>query len=128
MKILLLLLAVCGSAHAAPQAYHLSLQLSRAPFNRDLLFPDQTSWDYETRLRWDVGWGRWFSDNVVTGRTFNSRYRYVSWEFETGFRLINGLDAIWHHHSQHAIDLDRSKFPVIDSYGVRLTFLNRPKP
>jgi hypothetical protein len=114
-----------GLALNPPSASHLSLGLSRLPHQRDLLFPDQKYWQHELNLRWNVEWGRWFMDNDITGRTANGRFRYVGWEYETGFRILPGLDVFWHHHSQHAIDWDRPKFPVTDSYGIRITFLGR---
>ena len=125
-----LLLTLCwgGLIHAAPVAEHLSLGLSRLPHQRDMLFPDQKYWQHELNLKWNVGWGRWFWDNDITGRTANDRFRYVGWEYETGFRLFPGVDAIWHHHSQHAIDWEREKFPVSDSYGIRITFLGGDVP
>jgi hypothetical protein len=64
-------------------------------------------------------------DNNLTGRTYNSRFRYVGWEYETGFNILPGVDVVWHHHSQHAMDLDRDRFPVMDSYGIRLTFIEK---
>jgi len=99
-----LLLPLCwgGLIHAAPVAEHLSLGLSRLPHQRDLLFPDQKYWQHELNLKWNVGW-----------------------EYETGVRVVEGLDVIWHHHSQHTLDWERETFPVSDSYGIRITFLDK---
>lgn len=118
-----MLIFLTPALYAKPSATHLSLQVSRMPFQRDYFFPERTAWGHELQLRWDVGWSRWFMDNNITGRTFNSRFRYVSWEYETGVKVTPGFDVIWHHHSQHAMDEYRNNFPVLDSWGVRLTFI-----
>ena len=114
-------------AEAKPRATHLSLELSRMPHNRDFLFPGKEDWGHELQLRWSVDWWRWFADNNVTGRTADSRFRYVGWEYETGFHIVEGLDLVWHHHSQHAIDWYRERFPVVDAYGIRMTFIDEKR-
>lgn len=123
--LLTLLTASTSSLNAEPKVYHLALEASKIPFNRDFLFPETEKWDYQTRLLWGVGYDRWWMDNDITGRTYGSRFRYVAWEFTMGFRLLPGIDLIQYHKSQHAIDLDRDKFPVIDGYGIRITFVPR---
>lgn len=125
---LTLLTASASSLNAEPKVYHLALEASHIPHNRDFLFPEVTKWDYQARLLWDVGYGRFWMDNDITGRTYGSRFRYVAWEFTAGYRLAPGVDIIQYHKSQHAIDLDRKKFPVIDGYGIRLTFLQGKRP
>jgi len=121
------LLWVSTSARAEPKVYRLALEASHIPFNRDFLFPGIENWDYQIRLLWDVGYGRWWMDNDVTGRTQASRFRYVAWEFTTGIKLFDGIDIIQYHKSQHAIDWERKNFPVIDGYGLRVTFIDRPR-
>ena len=123
--ILLLMILFAGPALARPQTSYFAFEGTRIPFNRDFLFPNQEHWDYQVRLLWDVSWGRFWMGNDVTGRTYGSRFRYVSWEFTTGINLLPGLDIVHYHKSQHAIDWKRDKFPVIDGYGVRITFAER---
>ena len=120
MKKLYLLLLLSLPAQA--RVRDLSLDLKRMPFQRDFLFPDQTTWGYETRLNADVSLGVYFLDNRITGRTYDSRFRYVSWGFDHGIHVTPWLDLIHSHLSEHAIDLYRDKFPVRDSYGVRIRF------
>lgn len=128
MKILLyLVFLLAPSAFGAPQMDRLSLELARLPFNRDYFFPDQKYWGEEVRLQWDVSWGRWSAQNFTTGRTYDGRFRYVGWEFDNCFMLVPGLDLIWHHHSQHALDMARPQFPVLDAYGLKLTFIGETK-
>lgn len=113
----------CGRADA--KVSQLSLELKRMPFNRDFLFPDRTEWEFETSLLMDVSIGRWFMESDLTGRTAGSRYRYVGWQYTTGLRVAEWLDVIWDHHSEHAIDYERAKFPVRDGYGIRLNFVEK---
>lgn len=120
---LLFLLLLTSPAFSAPRVDHLSLSGTRLPFQRDYFFPGQQYWGHELQLDWNVGWGSLFSENTITARTYNDRFRYVGWEFNTGFNLTKGFDLLWHHHSQHALDEYRDKFPVSDSYGFRLTFI-----
>jgi len=124
MKFLLILL-VFFALEAQAKVTELTLDLKRMPFNLDYLFPDQTDWDYETRLNFSGEIGIFFMDNKVTGRTYDNRYHYVSWGFDMGFRVTDWLDVVHTHLSQHAIDIYREKFPVTDSYGARLNFLDK---
>jgi hypothetical protein len=120
MKKLYLLLLLSLPAQA--RVKELSLDLKRMPFQRDYLFPDRTNWGHEVRLNADGEIGRFFMNNQVTGRTYDSRFRYVSWGFDVGFHVFPWLDVVHSHLSEHAIDLYRDKFPVRDSYGIRLKF------
>jgi len=125
MKYVLALALLTTAAEA--KVRDLSLDLKRMPYNRDYLFPGQQYWGYETRLNADVDIGRFFMDNQITGRTFDSRYRYVSWGFDVGIRLTPWLDIVHSHLSQHAIDLYRETYPVVDSTGIRIRFTEDSK-
>ena len=125
MKYVLALALLTTAAEA--KVRDLSLDLKRMPYNRDYLFPGQQYWGYETRLNADVDIGRFFMDNQITGRTFDSRYRYVSWGFDVGIRLTPWLDIVHSHLSQHAIDLYHETYPVVDSTGIRIRFTEDSK-
>lgn len=118
-----LILVLLHTSIADAKVTRLSLGLKRMPFNADAMFPGHTKWEAETDLLWDVSLGRWFADNDVTGRTYGSRYRYVSWRFSTGVQIQPWLDLVWDHHSQHGVDLYIDRFSVKDAYGVRINFL-----
>jgi hypothetical protein len=118
-------LIMCQSAFAAPRTDYLSLKLMKMPYQRDYFYPEKTDWDYHLDLTWDVGWGRWFAENDIVGKTFNSRFRDVSWHFTHGFKIVDGLDLVHEHRSQHALDAEREEFPVADSYGIRIIFFER---
>ena len=118
-----LTLALLHASTADAKVTRLSLGLKRMPFNADAMFPGHTKWEAETDLLWDVSLGRWFAENDVTGRTYGSRYRYVSWRFSTGVQVTPWLDLVWDHHSQHGVDLYIDRFAVKDGYGIRLHFV-----
>lgn len=124
MKVLLILLALIA-CEAEAKVTEFTLDLKRMPFNRDYFFPERTDWDYETRLNFSGEIGVFFMDNTLTGRTYDSRYRYVSWGFDMGLRVTDWLDIVHTHLSQHAMDLYRESFPVNDSYGIRINFLEK---
>jgi hypothetical protein len=123
MKILLLILSLVIPCVAEAKVRELSLDLKRMPFQRDFLFPDRTNWGHEVSLIADMNIGRWFIDNKIIGRTYDSRFRYIAWDYDTGFNVLPWLDILWSHKSEHALDLYRDKFPVRDSYGIRLKFV-----
>ncbi len=53
--------------------------------------------------------------------------RHVGWEYELGTRVGPHLDAFWLHHSQHALDLNRTpgRFPLVNYFGVRFIMLEK---
>jgi hypothetical protein len=80
-----------------------------ADFNLNLRFAEYFRWD-----------NRFHMDGV------DSRLLHVGWEY----RLILDkypLQPFYYHHSQHALeDAPRGrKFPVEDSYGLRMVFWDR---
>ena len=125
MKLLLLLLLLPSLAQARVTQF--SLDLKRMPFQRDFMFPEQLNWGNEVKLTANGELGYYFQNNQVTGRTYNSRFRYVSWEFDHGFHLAPWLDLIHSHKSEHAMDRYLDKYPVRDSYGFRISFLEGGK-
>lgn len=120
MRYLLMLMLFSMTAKA--EIRELSLDLKRLPFQRDFMFPEQLNWGHEVRLNADVDLWRYFQDNQIIGRTYNDRFRYVSWKFDHGFHIFPWLDVVHSHQSEHAMDRYLDKFPVRDSYGIRLRF------
>jgi hypothetical protein len=120
-------LLLSGTALAEPQLDKLTMDIKRMPFQRDFFFPGQESWGYELRLNLDLRWGRFFWDNEIPARTYDSAFKYIGWKYDAGVRLIPGVDVVWSHFSQHALDEHRDRFPVTDSYGVRITWFERNK-
>lgn len=100
-----------------------NLELKRMPFQRDYFFKDQEDWGYEISLKLKYQKRSIFLESDITGQTFDSRFRNVWWDYTVGVKVTSEIDIVWDHRSQHALDLDRKKFPVRDSYGIRLNLL-----
>jgi hypothetical protein len=62
-----------------------------------------------------------------TGKT--GQFRLVGWNFKYGLRITSFLYAEYEHFSKHLLDAKYSqyRFPVEDSYGVRLYFYQKDK-
>lgn len=123
MKHLLLVLLLVASTTAKSEVRALNLEVKRLPFVRDNLFPDDKYWDYQLNLIWNVDVGPVFMENDIDTRTRNDRFRYVAWEYKLGVHLGQHVDVLWHHRSEHAMDIYRKQYPVRDSYGVRFKFM-----
>lgn len=123
MKRLATLLLLSNMAESRPQVDALSLDIKRLPFQRDYFFPEQKYWGYELLLQWDVSWNRFYLESNIPARTYNSRFRYVGWQYDMGYRLVPGVSLIWSHFSQHALDEYRYRYPISDSYGIRINFI-----
>lgn len=127
MKKALVLGMLASQAVAEPQVDKLQLYGGRMPFQRDYFYPKRTNWGYELELDWNTSWSRFIWENKIAAHTYNDRFRDVSWSYKVGFRVVKGLDVLWNHRSQHALDLPRPEFPVRDSFGVRITWGNKDK-
>ena len=99
------------------------LEAKRMPFQRDYFYPDSQHWQYHLDLLWDVRFWNFFWENDIAAKTAEERFRDVAWEYKVGVTILPQVDVLWHHRSQHALDYERDKFPVRDSYGVRINFL-----
>lgn len=54
----------------------------------------------------------------------SKEYREVGWEFEMGSRINRYFDVFYYHHSEHVLEQERSyKFPLEDSYGIRINLI-----
>ena len=124
-KLLVVLLLVPSIAKSEVRA--LNLELKRLPYVRDYFMPDAKYWDAQLNLNWNVGFGAFFWENSIDARTRHSRFRYVAWEYKTGFDLTKHVALVWHHRSEHAMDIYSYKYPVRDSYGVRINFMGGEK-
>lgn len=52
--------------------------------------------------------------------------RHGGWEYWLGLRVHPNIHLVKHHHSEHTFDREtKPRFPVEDSYGVRVYF--KPK-
>lgn len=56
-------------------------------------------------------------------RMDQSQVRHVGWEYTMGAKVTDWFHIIKYHHSQHCTECVRpERFPVEDSYGVRVYF------
>lgn len=125
---------------AAAEVKKLNLELKRLPFQRDYYIPERTNWDYEVTLNMDLekflfcyplgeyqsNCVNFFLESDLTGQSANSRFRNLWWDYTVGLSILPDVDIIWDHRSQHALDektdFANDKYPVRDSYGIRLNF------
>jgi len=57
-----------------------------------------------------------------------SRFRVVGWNYRLGIRAISFLDLYYQHTSSHVLDKKPPfKYPVTDSWGVKLWFYRKDK-
>jgi hypothetical protein len=119
----------------------LRYQKFRPDGRRDPYTPDHdNSWDARAGLEWDLQllrWGFWRND-VHTEQLLDGRVKTVGWHWTLGIRIPRLRSELFHeHHSQHVLDqrpVQRDgtdlpqgfrKFPVEDSYGIRITLFDR---
>lgn len=77
-------------------------------------------------------------NNTVHTEGTESQLQTVGWHYEMGIRMNSQISIFHEHHSRHRLDSEvadtgrdpssRTKFPVEDSYGVRLQFYINPTP
>lgn len=109
--------------------------------NRDPLTPDIPTKGYRGRLATDfqvrlLDAGYW--KNLVHTEGTEAKVETVGWQWELGIRLTSQIAVFYEHHSRHRMDSaspDRDyssnkprKFPVEDSYGIRLRIYESNKP
>ena len=95
------------------------------PFQRDSMILDRTDWDYEVSLKFKANAGFLLFESDVTGQSSRSRFRMVWWDYILGITVTDYIDLIWDHRSQHLLDLDKDKYDVRDSYGIRIKFFEK---
>ena len=94
---------------------------------RDPYYPPEkdNEWDWTSEFHWKVStFKRLYWDNNFQIRMDQSQIRHGGWEYYLGVKTFDWLDIIKYHHSQHCFECenDKRRFPVEDSYGVRVYF------
>lgn len=121
-----------------------SLKLAKFGCNRDPQTPDLDCYQYRGRvaanfdLRLVNDWLYW--NNEVHGEGTKAKFETMGWHYEFGLDL-GKVRFYWEHHSRHTLDRPqpyywdelgdswkRVKYPVEDSYGIKLIFYSRTKP
>lgn len=123
-----------------------SLDITIAKFgcNREPMTPQYECRDYLGRVAANFNLrlfehGYW--KNQVHTEGLEAQVKTVGWHWELGVRVHSALDVFYEHHSRHVMEGDqplyynerldqqaRGKFPVEDSYGIRLKFYTNPNP
>ncbi len=116
------LMLVFLSGTALAKVEYLNLELKRLPYQRDYLVPEQTVWDHEVSLNMKLELKRLWLESDLTGQTAQGRFRNMWWDYTMGLSIVPELDLVWDHRSQHLLDWEQDKFPVRDSYGIRINF------
>lgn len=109
--------------------------------NRDPLTPDIDCDKYVGRVQTNFNLRIlevfYWNNNVHTEGVV-AKVETVGWHWELGLHLLDNVDLFHEHHSRHRmddttpIDYDGNgkpdKFPVEDSYGIKLIFYVNPQP
>lgn len=120
-----------------------SLQVAKFTCNRDLLTPSLECTDYKGRVATNFDlelFKHAFWRNEIHGEGTHAAFTTVGWHWEFGFKLSPQVEIFHEHHSRHIMDrnlptywnertqtLKETKFPVEDSYGVRIIFYEKKK-
>lgn len=142
LLIFFLLYATSASAWEFQPATldHLSLDVARYSCNREPMTPEIACDQYKgmTRLNWNVGLlndvVKW--RNEITGTGTYAKFETYEWHYMVTIPLPGGLEPFIEHRSRHTLDQTQptlqgqtqsERFPVADSYGLRITFYEREK-
>jgi hypothetical protein len=120
---------------------YFDMRAAKFGINRDPLTPDIEGHQYVGRVATDfqlriLEVGYW--KNEVHTEGTEGQLQTVGWHYEMGVRLHKSMSAFYEHHSRHRMDsanvidynrdLRPDRFPVEDSYGIRLHFYINPRP
>jgi hypothetical protein len=127
-------------AELRPQLDQLSIKLARFSCNREPQTPDLACTEYKGRVavEFDLRALHYLTwKNQVHGEGTKAKFETMGWHYELGLDL-DWLQIFWEHHSRHTMDKEQAyywdikqetwkqfKYPVEDSYGVRIIFYQR---
>lgn len=76
----------------------------------------------------------YWNNNVytITDKTLGphsyQQFRYVSWEYHFGIRVLENFNLEFYHKSEHLLDATPSiQYPMINSIGVSYTIYSNPQ-
>ena len=118
-----------------------SLKLMKFGCNREPQTPEIYCKDYRGRVatEFDLRMANdyLFWRNEVHGEGTDAKFMTMGWHYEFGLDL-GKVELLWEHHSRHTLDqaqpyywdqrydeMRPTKYPVEDSYGVRINFYQR---
>lgn len=147
-RVLIFLLVILSQPARSQEGPYLtldrfSMQLTKFSCNRELQTPDIRCADYKGRVavNFDLELFRYgFWRNYVHGEGTNAAFTTVGWQYEFGFKIGSQFEFFHKHHSRHVLDREQPKiwdenlnmpvdgrFPVEDSYGIRIIFYEKKK-
>lgn len=118
-----------------------SLKLMKFGCNRDHQTPELDCYNYRGRVASEFDL-RFVNDylfwrNEVHGEGTDAKFMTMGWHYELGLDL-GKVELLWEHHSRHTLDqaqpyywdqyyetIRPTKYPVEDSYGIRINFYQR---
>lgn len=93
--------------------------------------PDKSDWTHKAEFHWTVNIGNrlYWKNNFHISMDQTPQVRHGGWEYYLGMKIFSWLDAVKYHHSEHVFEdkFKDKKFPVEDSYGVRVYFKTAKK-
>lgn len=144
LRLLVILLFVSSSAKAFEfhpgTLDHLSLDVAKFGCNREPMTPDIPCDQYRGRVRlnWNVGLLndilKWRNELHTEGT--DEKLTTVGWHYMLALPLPGGLELFTEHHSRHTMDSVQptiqgetkpTRYPVEDSYGLRVVFFEKVK-
>lgn len=109
-----------GSFIAIDEAY---IEWRKYEAYRNPLTPEKDDWQWKAEFHQTVSfYKRLYWDTNFHMSMDTSQIRYGGLEYYMGLKIMPWLHAVKYHHSEHCFDVDCGKFPVEDSYGVRLYY------
>ena len=118
-----------------------SMQVAKFGCNRDPMIPELECRDWRGRVAINADFRMlevFYWKNQVHGEGTDAAFKTMGWHFELGLHVSQYLDFFYEHHSRHVLDqpdathtaydnsYQYSKFPVEDSYGIRMIFFTNP--
>jgi len=114
------------------EARELSMDVRKISILRDGYYPGKDDWYSYVGLNWNVSSYRiLYWENTVFFYGDRSQVRKIGWHYNLGAHVTNYVDFYWHHESEHDADHaqndadfpGRGRFPIENSYGIRVNFL-----
>lgn len=96
--------------------------------------PEKDDWTHTGEFHYTVSVLNrlYWQNNFHMSMDSTPQVRHGGWEYYMGLRIFKSFHLVKYHHSEHVFeDKFNRKFPVEDSYGVRVYFKtldNRPRP
>lgn len=139
----------CIGGHVYAGEWHLlelqemNMEASRFGTNRDPLTPSYSDDAYYGRVAANFNLRLldvFYWNNYVHTEGTTSQVRTVGWQWDLGLHVSKQIDFFYQHHSRHVMDAEdpvyytdrdtreQIRYPMENSYGIRLRFYVNPNP